>query len=85
MIGDEATDRFNRLREKWVESSFKEVPEELNWREIPNSKESHVTLGWNTDPTAKGKWPDQHKWLMEQIEKMPKFFAPQNQESVIEK
>lgn len=76
MVGAEATDRFNRLREKWEEASLNEVHPDLNWREIPNAKESHVILNLNTDPTIRADWPNQHKWLMQQLEKMHKFFAP---------
>ena len=49
---------------------------ELDWRELPDAKESHVETHHKTDPTDRTDWPSQHEWLKDTLEKFYKVFAP---------
>ena len=50
----------------------------LNWRELPTKKESRVTLRKpDTDPKRKSEWPEQHKWMLENLELLYKVFSQQ--------
>lgn len=53
------------------------IGQPLEWRELPDRKQSDVTLD-NTqfDPTNRTQWPQQHAWFMEKLELFYKVFSP---------
>jgi hypothetical protein len=56
-----------------IEQELGLVPE---WRELPDNKESHITIRRNIDPTDRASWPEQHKWLMDGLEKFHSVLGP---------
>lgn len=56
------------LLQKEKESIEKEMGTTIEWRELPENKESHLTIRCGADPTDRAKWPEQHKWLTTQLE-----------------
>jgi hypothetical protein len=57
------------------------MEESLEWRLMPNKKESQIHLPeWRTDPTDESMWPEQHAWLRERLEKLHRVFAPRVKE-----
>lgn len=49
---------------------------QFEWRENPGKKDSGIWLRRDMDPTNKTSWPEQHKWLLEQLEKFQQVFGP---------
>ena len=60
----------NELQE--IESS---IGQSLEWRELPENKQSYVVLSKQADPLDKSDWPAQHKWLCENLERFHKTFS----------
>lgn len=49
---------------------------QLEWRELPGRKESQVGIVRpNTDPTKTSEWHNQHKWLIDILERLNATFA----------
>jgi len=49
----------------------------LQWRELADKKQSDVTLdNPNMDPSMRSQWPQQHLWLLEQMEAFYRVFSP---------
>lgn len=49
----------------------------LDWRENPDIKESHLYIhARDMDPTIRERWPEQHKWMKENLEILKRIFAP---------
>lgn len=75
MGGDNAKPHYYLLEKdkKSIEVVLGIAPE---WRELPTNKESHIAIRKQTDPTDRTQWSEQHKWLLEQLEKFHKVFGP---------
>jgi hypothetical protein len=43
---------------------------------MPDKKSSYVSLRKQTDPNKEADWPEQQKWLLEQLEKFYRVFGP---------
>lgn len=73
------------LLERQREEIDKEFGEPLEWEELPQRKESRVSLRKDiTNPIDEADWQNQHKWIVSKIEKfLEKFnvvFLPRLQE-----
>ena len=76
MTDDLAKPHFFLLLDQKTEIEA-EFGEELNWRELPNNKQSDVMLlRDNVDPTDKDRWSEYHIWLKEKLEKLYQVFSP---------
>ena len=54
-----------------------EMQLELDWREKPDRKESHVYFQKpGTDPTDRDDWPNQHKLLCDVVDRFYRVFSP---------
>jgi len=54
-----------------------ELDESVEWRELPDKKQSDITLdNPNLDPNRRSQWPQQHLWLAEQMEAFYRVFNP---------
>lgn len=72
--GDDAKPHFFLLREQ-KEAIEAEVGSELEWVEQLEKKESRITLRQReTDPTLRGQWSAQHKWLTDKLAKFHQAF-----------
>lgn len=74
MGGDEAKAHFYLLcRDKdAIEHEFRSA---LEWRELPDGKESHIVLQKpDTDPGDQSDWPAQHAWMAEVLERFDGIF-----------
>ena len=53
----------------------RELNEVLDWRELPNKKESRIELRREDfDPTDCDSWPQQHAWMFERLEAFYRVF-----------
>lgn len=73
--GPHAKPHFHLLHkdEAVLEEAFGEP---LNWREMPDKKESHISLTKpETDPTIREQWPEQQAWLFEKLQRLHRTFS----------
>ena len=55
-----------------IETAF---GQKLEWRELPEKKESQVALyRYNADPADKADWPNQHAWIRDTLETFHEVF-----------
>ncbi len=67
---------YYRLLEQERNLIEAEVGEVLEWRELPNNKQSQISLfRRDTDPIDRTQWSLQHRWLQERIEAFYKAFS----------
>ena len=73
--GEDAKAHFSLLHDQRDEIE-RDADETFEWRELPDKKESQINLSRiNTDPSDRGLWPEQHKWLFDKLELFHKTFA----------
>lgn len=48
----------------------------LEWRELPENKQSYIVLSLDADPYNKQDWATQHKWLCEKLDSFYRAFSP---------
>jgi len=71
---ENAKPHFGLLQEQKDEIEA-EIGSPLMWRKLPKKKESQIVLPReNTDPADKTTWPEQHKWLAENLRAFHKIF-----------
>ncbi|MEZ6070529.1 MAG: DUF4268 domain-containing protein [Pirellulales bacterium] len=72
--GANARANFELLRRQKKEIEA-EVGSSLNWDPLPNRKQSRVCiLKSDVDPNDESDWPDQHRWLADQLNAFDKAF-----------
>jgi len=62
------------LLERQKEQIEKEIGEKLEWRELPDGKQSHITFRKNIDLVNKANWSEIHIWFLDKLEKLYKTF-----------
>lgn len=76
VLGSDAKPHFHLLHEE-RETIEREIGESLEWRLLPEKKESQIMLRWrDEDPADRGRWPAQHEWLLEKLEAFHESLAP---------
>jgi hypothetical protein len=53
----------------------KEMGFPIEWRELPENKESHLTVRKDADPNDRSSWAIQHQWLKESLEQFHKVLS----------
>ena len=72
--GDNAGNYY-QLMEAQREEIDSEAEFELNWEELPNRKMARISVKkTGADPTDKGEWNEQHKWLVNRLNHMYELF-----------
>jgi hypothetical protein len=74
--GPDKKAHFLLLKSKYKQKIESVVGHELDWREIPEAKESHIGIYLDADPTNKTDWSRQHKWLKDNLEKLHEVLSP---------
>jgi hypothetical protein len=76
LYGARSKHRFKLLEER-QEDIHAALGTTLEWRELPNKKESQIRLSRKgIDPKSKESWPEICQWLMQWIEKFQSVFRP---------
>jgi len=78
--GSQKQKYFNELKMKFEAEAKEKIDDGLNWRELPDAKESQVQLLNRANFNDKDDWPNQHKWFMDNLEKFSKYFRPKIKE-----
>ncbi|MCW0482733.1 DUF4268 domain-containing protein [Gaoshiqia sediminis] len=71
-----AKEQFRILQSKYEELAAVEIGDKIFWNELPDRKVSLVSLEKSVNVADKSNWPEQHQWLLENLEKFDKFFRP---------
>lgn len=75
--GAEKEAHFNLLKTHYREQVEGQMQYDLEWRELPEAKESQIVVHLNNaDPSDREDWPKQHKWLKAVLEKFNGVFRP---------
>ena len=72
--GEDAKAHFNLLLQD-REVIDAELTEPVDWKEMPDKKESRIKIIQNSDPWDKGSWDAQHKWLKDKLEEFHNAFS----------
>lgn len=75
LSGPDAKPHFHLLQ-KTKDAIENELKTSIEWRELPDKKESHLTIRRNFDPSNRLLWDEQHKWLTEQLENFYTVLGP---------
>jgi hypothetical protein len=71
-----AKEQFSSLKGKKDEIESR-MQEHLEWQGLPDSKGARIVVyKTDVDPTDESGWPEQHEWLVKQIEKFNTVFRP---------
>ncbi|MDQ5936894.1 MAG: hypothetical protein QG574_4234 [Cyanobacteriota bacterium erpe_2018_sw_21hr_WHONDRS-SW48-000092_B_bin.40] len=70
-----AKENFALLRNELPEIE-KEIGSSLEWRELPDNKQSYVVLTKQADPADRTNWLVQHKWLCDTLDSFYRAFSP---------
>ncbi len=76
LTGPDAKAHYHLLEEKHqaVKQAF---GSDVDWREMPERKESHIVIRRSSsEPANRDKWTDLNEWFAETLEKMDGFFKP---------
>lgn len=64
---------LSRYRDE-IESTFRET---LDWQELPDKTDSRICIALTgVDPADELGWPSQHRWLVENAQKLHEVFSP---------
>ncbi len=67
---------FDTLEKEYSQEAEKEIGIELDWRRMPDKKESHVDLYHDCAPSDENDWPQQFEWLANAVTKLHAYFSP---------
>lgn len=67
---------FNLLKDNYKQKIESQIDMKLDWRELPEAKESHIETYLKSDPSDRGNWKEQHTWLKETLEAFHKVLSP---------
>jgi hypothetical protein len=74
--GDDRKTYYDLLNKQYKKQIDKQMAMELDWRELPDKKESHIEAYIKENPTDKNRWTEQHLWLKNTLEKFHNVLAP---------
>lgn len=76
IYGSDRLAYYHLLHDKYKARIESALECDLNWRALPDAKESHVETSRDDDPTDRSDWPSQHQWLKKTIEGFHRVLAP---------
>lgn len=76
VAGDDKASYFKILKAKYKEQIERQIGMEMDWRELPDAKESHLEVYYKADPTDQEDWEQQHSWLKNTVETFHKVLSP---------
>jgi len=76
ICGSDKQAYYSLLYENYKEQIESQIKLELDWRELPDAKESHIETYLKDNPTDKRKWPEQHEWIKNTVETFHRLLSP---------
>ncbi len=74
--GPERMAHYLLLHDRYREQVEGDISQELEWRELPDGKESQIITYLDANPTDRNDWRRQHEWLKQTLETFHRVFAP---------
>ena len=74
--GPDRLKNFDALERQHRKQAEEYIDMKLDWRRLPDKKESHIELDYACDPSKRTDWPQQFAWLSNTIEKVHAYFFP---------
>ena len=74
--GNDSKEKFDFLKSKYEEESYREIDASLVWDKLEERKVSWVYLQKEADVSNTADWPNQFAWILEKLEKLDSFFRP---------
>jgi len=76
IYGPEKQAHYNLIEEQYKQQIESEIKIKLDWRALPDAKESHIETHYKADPTDRDTWPEQQKWIKNTVETFHRVFSP---------
>ncbi len=67
---------YNLIEEQYKQQIEAQMKMELDWRPLPEAKESHIETYHKANPMDRDSWQEQHSWLKDTLEKFHRVLAP---------
>lgn len=74
--GPDAKSHFHLLRQQYENEIAEQFGQQIDWRELPQYKESQVVLKRDSVPSDPSTWPELNEWFAKNLEAMDTFFRP---------
>ena len=71
-----AKEVFDELKDQHESNSYTEIHSRLTWDKLEDKKVSLIYVHKKANVKNKSEWPNQFKWILENLEKMDSFFRP---------
>ena len=55
---------------------MRQSPGAVDWRDMPEAKESQIALRRNSNPSDAATWPELNEWFAHNIERWVEVFKP---------
>ena len=76
LIGNNAKNNYDKLKEIAFEKSFEEIDNKVSWLRMEDNKQSAIILTFKRNIKDKNDWETQFAWFKEYLECFDKFFRP---------
>ena len=73
--GDARLATYDRLKEKKADIESK-LRTKLTWYPPASRRQGHIYVSKDADVTNPDDWPDQHRWLLDWLQKFDDVFRP---------
>jgi len=74
--GPDKQAHYELLQRKYKAQIELEIKLALDWRALPEAKESHIETSRDADPTDRNDWSAQHEWMKSTLETFHRVLSP---------
>ncbi|NIA15065.1 MAG: DUF4268 domain-containing protein [Nitrospiraceae bacterium] len=74
--GPDRTPHYHLLHDGFREKVEGSIQMPLEWRELPDAKESQLITYMKADPADRRSWPRQHEWMKKTLETFHRVLGP---------
>jgi hypothetical protein len=74
--GNDSKEKFDLLKEKYESDSYDKIDSNLIWDKLEERKVSWVYLQKDAQVSNRNDWNNQFEWILENLEKIDRFFRP---------
>ncbi len=76
VAGPEKKSYYKILENKYKNHIEQQIGMPIDWRELPDAKESHLEIYFEADPGDQNDWIRQHQWLKDNLELFHRVLQP---------
>jgi hypothetical protein len=74
--GPDKQAHYELLQRKYKTEIESQIKLALDWRALPEAKESHIETSKDADPTDRNDWSAQHEWIKNTLETFYRVLSP---------